>query len=99
MLGDLIIDLPTYDHYAPTNEFLNSLSPHKFLPYIIQPSRVTSNSNTLSDDMLPHFLGVHSLPVNFSGTFSDRRPQFVIAPNSPLGSKSNMKGIGLNLTK
>ena len=33
LLGDLNIDLLDYDQHSPTNEFLNSLSPHMLLPY------------------------------------------------------------------
>ena len=41
---DLNINLLDYDMHPPTNEFLDSLSSHYFLPHILQPSRVTSNS-------------------------------------------------------
>ena len=35
LLGNFNVDLLKYDHHAPTNEFLDSLSPHVFLPNII----------------------------------------------------------------
>ena len=49
LLGDFNINLLNYDIHLTTNEFLDSFSCHYFLPYILQPSRVTTNSKTLID--------------------------------------------------
>ena len=35
-------DLLKYEHHKATNEFLHSLSSNMVLPYIIQPTRITS---------------------------------------------------------
>ena len=45
--GDFSINLLNYDIHHPTNDFRDSLSSHYFLLYIRQPSRLTSNSETL----------------------------------------------------
>ena len=50
LLGDFNINLLKYDIHPPTNEFLDSLSSHYFLPHILQPSRVATNSKTLIDN-------------------------------------------------
>ena len=47
LLGDFNVDLLKYDHHAPANEFIDSLSSHMFLPPIIQSSTVTNISKTL----------------------------------------------------
>ena len=52
LLGDFNINLLNYDIYPTTKEFLDSLSSRYFLPYILQSSRVTSNSKTLIDIFL-----------------------------------------------
>ena len=44
LFGDFNIDLLNFDINPPTNEFLDSLSFHYFLPHILQPSSVTTNS-------------------------------------------------------
>ena len=44
--GDFNINLLNCYIHLPTNEFLDSLSSHYFLPHILQPSRLTSNSKT-----------------------------------------------------
>ena len=36
LLGDFKMDLLNYNQHYPTNEFLDSLSPHMFLPHIVQ---------------------------------------------------------------
>ena len=51
LLGDFNINLLNYDIHPPTNEFLDSLSSHYFLPHIQQPSTLTANSNTLIDNI------------------------------------------------
>ena len=48
LMGDFNIDLLQYDSHNPTNDFINSMVSHSFLPYIHQPSRVTDHSATLS---------------------------------------------------
>ena len=51
LLGDFDIDLMHYNEHKPTNEFLDSLASNSYLPYIIQPSRHTSHSRTLIDNI------------------------------------------------
>ena len=51
LLGDFNINFLNYDIHPPTNEFLDSFSSHYFLPHILQPSRVTTNSKTLIDNI------------------------------------------------
>ena len=51
LLGDFNTNLLNYDIHLSTNEFLDSPSSHYFLSYILQPSRVTTNSKTLTDNI------------------------------------------------
>ena len=94
LLGDFNMDILKYDHHVPTNEFLDSLSSHMFLPHIMQPTKVTCNSKTLIDNIFSNILGLDSVSGNLIATVSDHLPQFVIASNifsnSPLGRKSNI---------
>ena len=48
LLEDFNINLLNYDIHPPTNEFLDSLSSHYFLPHIPQPSRVTTNCKNIN---------------------------------------------------
>ena len=56
LLGDFNVNLLKYDKHAPTNEFLDSLSSHMFLPHIVQPTRISTTSKTLIDNI---FSNIH----------------------------------------
>ena len=51
LLGDFNVDLLKYDKHAPTKEFLDSLSSDMFLPHIVQPTRISTTSKTLIDNI------------------------------------------------
>ena len=57
LLGDFNGDLLKYDKHSPTNELLNSLTPHMFLPHIVQPSRISTTSKILIDNI---FSNIHN---------------------------------------
>ena len=92
LLGDFNVGLSKYEQHSLTNEFLDSLASSMFLPCIIQPPRVTSNSKTIIDNIFSNIISTDIIPGNLTETISDHRPQFLIAPeiftNSP-SSKSN----------
>ena len=51
LMGDFNIDLLQYESHNSTNDFLNSMVSHSFLPYILQPTRVTDHSATVIDNI------------------------------------------------
>ena len=81
LLGDFNINLLNYDIHPPTNEFLDSLSSHNFLPHILQPSRVTTNSKTLIDNIFSNMAVPNIISGNLTASISDHLPQFLVAPN------------------
>ena len=50
-LGDFNINLLNYNDHQPTNGFLDSLASNTFIPYILLPTRITSHSKTLIDNI------------------------------------------------
>ena len=80
LLGDFNINLLNYDIHPPTNEFLDSLSSHNFLPHILHPSRVTTNSKTLID-IFSNMDVPSIISGNLTASISDHLPQFLVAPN------------------
>ena len=56
LLGDFNINLLNYDEHQPTNEFLDSLASNSIIPYIVQPTRLTSHSKTLIDNIFSNVL-------------------------------------------
>ena len=93
LLGDFNIDLMHYNEHKPTNEFLDSLASNSYLPYIIHPSRHTSHSRTLIDNIFSNVISKDIISGNITATISDHLPQFLISPNTfadPPSNKSNV---------
>ena len=93
LLGDLNMNLLNYNDHQPTNEFLDSLTSNSFLPYILQPTRLTSHSKTLIDNIFSNVISYEVISVNITATISDHLPQFLFAPNvfsNPSCQKSNI---------
>ena len=92
-LGDFRINVLNYNVHNPTNEFLDSLASNSFLPYILQPARITSHSKTLIDNISTNITLPDSISGNLTATISDHLPQFLIVPNifsNPPSNKSNI---------
>ena len=82
-----------YDNHHSTNEFLDSLSSHLFLPHITQPTRIRDTSKTLIDNIFSNTLIENTISGHLTATISDNLPQFIILPNSlPIlpSNKSNI---------
>ena len=91
-LGDFNIDLMFYNEHKPTNEFLDSLASNSYLSYIIQPSRHTSHSRALIDNIFSNVISKDIICGNITATISDHLPQFLVSPNTfanPPFNKSN----------
>ena len=79
LLGD--INYLNYDQHNLTDEFLDSLSFHSFLLQILEPTRVTSNSKTLTDNNISNTISPNIVSDNLNLSISDDVPQFLIARN------------------
>ena len=93
LLGDFNINLLNYNEHQPTNEFLDSLASNSIIPYILQPTRLTTHSKTLIDNIFSNVLSCETISRNITATISDHLPQFLFAPNvlsNPLCNKSNI---------
>ena len=92
-LGDFNIHLLKYDKHAPTNEFLNSLSSYMFLPHIVQPTRISTTSKTLIDNIFSNIHTPSSVSGNLTSSISDHLPQFLIVPDIFLNLSSPKSNI------
>ena len=81
LLGDFNVNLLNYTEHSQTNEFLDSLASNSFIPLILQPTRITSHSNTLIDNIFSNVIEPDITSGNLTATISDPRPQFAIIPN------------------
>ena len=93
LLGDFNINLLNYNDHQPTDEFLDSLASNSFLPCFLQPTRLTSHSKTLIDNILSNVTSHEVISGNITATISDDLPQFLFFPNvlsNPSYQKSNI---------
>ena len=79
LLGDFNIDLSKYDKHAPTNEFLDSVSSHTFLPHINQPTIIIITSKTLTDNIFSNIHTPGCISGNLTTSISDHLAQLLIA--------------------
>ena len=64
-----------------TNEFLDSLSSNMVLPYIIQPTIITTHSKSIIDNIFSNYISLEIISGNLTSTISDHLPQFFITPH------------------
>ena len=76
LLGDFNINLLNSTDHQPTNDFLDSLTSNSFIPYILHPTRITSHSKTLTDNLFSNFTSPEIISGNITATISDHLPQF-----------------------
>ena len=76
LLGDFNINLLNYNCHQPTNDFLDSLASNSFIPYILHPTRITSHSKTLIDNVFSNLISPDIICGNITATISDNLPQF-----------------------
>ena len=93
LLGDFNVNLLNYNEHNQTNEFLDSLAPNSFIPSILQPTRITSQSNTLIDSIFSNVIDPDIISGSLTATISDHLLQFSIISNmfdNISGNKSNI---------
>ena len=93
LFGDFNVKLLNYNKHNPTNKILDSLGSNSFIPLILQPTRITSHSDTLIDNIFSNIIDTDIISGNFTATISDPFPQFVIIPNMFGNTKSNRSNI------
>ena len=93
LLGDFNVHLLNYNEHNPTNEFLDSLASNSFIPLILQPTRISSHSNTLIDDIFSNIIDPDIISGNLTATISGHLPQFAIIPKMFGNTASNKSNI------
>ena len=81
LLGYFNVNLLNYNGHNQTNEFLDSLASNSFIPLILQPTRITSHSNTFVDNIFSNVIDPDIISYNLTATIFDHLPQFAIIPN------------------
>ena len=82
-----------YNEHNQANDFLNSLASNSFIPLTLQPTRITSHSNSPIGNIFSNVIDPDIISGNLTATISDHLPQFAIIPNmfgNIPGNKSNI---------
>ena len=76
-MGDFDIDLLQYDTNTISNDFINSMTAHYFLPYILQHTRVTDHSATVIDNIFSNITDGELISGNLTTLISNHFIQFM----------------------
>ena len=68
LLGDCNINRLNYNNHNPANEFLDSLASNSFVLYILQPTRLTSHSKTVIDNIFSNAISPEAISGNLNKT-------------------------------
>ena len=82
MCGDFSVDLLQYDKHAATNDFIDQLYAIGLHPLITRPTRITSHSNTLIDNIFTTDLSSHIHSGLIINDMSDHLPIYQITEYS-----------------
>ena len=93
LLGDFDNNFLNFNEYNATNEFLDSLASNPFVPLVLKPTRITSHSYTLIDNIFSNIIDPDIISGNLTATISNHLPQFSIIPNMFGNTASNKTNI------
>ena len=75
-MGDFNVDLVKYSSDLNTSIFYDLLSSHNFRPLVLQPTRVTSKTTSLIDNIFINDVSCRSYGGNITASISDHFFQF-----------------------
>ena len=81
LLGDFNINLLQYDDSPDVAHFLKSMCSSSLFPSITQPTRVTSKSRTLIDNIFINFHSPEIISGNIAVSISDHLAQIITIPS------------------
>ena len=88
LMGDFNIDLLQYESHSSTNDFLNTMISNSFLPYILQPTRVTDHSSKVVDNIFSNITDFVTSSGNITSLVADHFAQFLIIKKCHVSYKS-----------
>ena len=88
LMGDFNIDLLQYESHSSTDDFLNTMISNSFLPYILQPTRVTDHSSTVIDNIFSNITDFVTSSGNITSLVADHFAQFLIIKKCHVSYKS-----------
>ena len=79
-MGNFNINLLHYGDSTDVSNFLESITSSSLFPFISQPTRITSHSKTLIDNIFLNFHSPKTLSGNLTNSILDHLAQFVALP-------------------
>ena len=81
-LGDFNVDLLKIDNDSNSSSYFDSLTSHFFVPHIIHPTRITSTTKTIIDNIFSNAPNYQEgISGNLTTRLSDHLAQFLIIPD------------------
>ena len=84
LTGDFNLDLLRYPDHEPTQEFVDCLFSHMFVPLINRPTRITAHSATLIDNIFTNHFTPRFLKGIVISDISDHLPVFAYVSDDSL---------------
>ena len=91
MSGDFNLSLLNYESHPPREDFINDLNSYFLEPYITKPTRITTYSATLIDNIFFNSIDYQTLSGNLLYDLTDHLPNFLIT--SRLNMSTNKEKI------
>lgn len=82
ILGDFNVDLLKIDNNENSASYFDTLTSHLFIPHIIHPTRITSTTKTIIDNIFSNSTNYQEgISGNLTTRLSDHLAQFLIIPD------------------
>ena len=88
LMGDFNLNLFQYENHIPTQEFMNTLFSHLFLPLINRPTRLTAHSATLIDNIFTNCPAQSVCNCILLKDISDHLPIISVFANEVMSKKT-----------
>ena len=89
LLGDFNIDLLKYEKDHNTADFLDQMYSASLAPHITSPTRITSHSRTLIDNIFSTAISENAISGNIVTSISDHLAQFLFLPIDQFKTNNN----------
>ena len=91
LLGDFNIDLIKTNTNNNASEFLDIIYSSYLIPHITSPTRLSSRSHTLIDNVISNVITEDTISGNIINTIPDHLGQFLILPYHSIASNSKQE--------
>ena len=91
LAGDFNVNLLNYDCHNDTDQFINTMYSYYFLPLITRPTRFTSTSATLIDNIMTNVFNDAIVSGIFVSDVSDHLPVVYVSNDTTTNSTSAVK--------